>query len=162
MNSEVKKKIALVSERLQVTAVAYKSLNEDLSSIFEKLSCIEAETEKQSLSGKFSKNIDKESINEISVLLEELQSIDRMNLKHFKEAKSASEAVIPKIYDTEPLEAANVDVDKLNRVFTKVLEDWTNFEKAASARLKNRLEEFRADQENFMQESLQVRFIHER
>lgn len=146
-----------MSERFRDSSMGYKFLIENLIPIFEKLSMVEAETKTQRLAMQSLGDLHQKPVHEIQALLEKLQSIDKFNLDILKQAKSESEAIVPKIYEHEPAPAAGADVDKINRAFAGVLNDWTDFEKQLSSKLKEILGAFQKEQDECIKNSTQVR-----
>lgn len=145
-----------VLERLRKTSIDYKSLINDFRSIFEKLTQVEAETELQRKSNEYSIALDRQSIQQVHGLLEKLQNINKSNSQILGQVKSEIEILVPKIFDKEPLEPAGKDAEKLNATFKNVLEDWTNFERDVTTRLKRRSDEFRSEQVKCIEESTRV------
>lgn len=158
--SEIRRELTSYSEKFHQASAGYKALVEDLITIFEKLTQVESETESQRRNTEFAINSGRESIGEIRTLLEKIQAIDRLNLDILNRVKSEVEVVIPKIYEQEPVDFANMDVEKLNRVLTKVLEDWANYAKNTSSKLKDKLEDFRVEQEKCTANCIQVKNLN--
>ncbi|XP_031789486.1 uncharacterized protein LOC100679567 isoform X4 [Nasonia vitripennis] len=139
-NIEIKTKLAQVSERLRTTASDYKSLLDDLISIFEKISQVEQEIDAQNKNAESSSTLNIESLHEVRALLERLDSLIRSTSEIFKRAKQESEKVIVKIQNMEPADAACQDIEKLNQSFRIAVEEWNSYSSSTKTRLQERLD----------------------
>lgn len=140
LTAEILSKLYTTLDRLKSTSSAYKSLVNDLRLIFEKLTQVEVETESQRQNIESSAMIGREPAQEIEILLEQIKVIDKTNTDILRQARLGCEAAKQKICEVEPAEAATLDVEKLNAAYQQAHENWTNYEKRMSARLKERLD----------------------
>lgn len=143
-------------DRIQKITSAYASLVNEFKSIFDKLSHVEADTEALRQNPDYFVALDKKSIPQLQALLEQLNEVDGSNLNILKQARVEIENVIPRIYNQEPVDAASQDVEKLNSALKYVLQNWTDLEKELKSKLKERLDDFKSDQEKCHRNSIQV------
>lgn len=101
---------------------------------------MEQEIDAQQKSAESSSTLNKESLHEVRVLLDRLDSLTRSTSESFKRAKQESEKVIVKIQNLEPAEAARQDIDKLNQSFRIAVDEWNSYSTSTKSRLQERLD----------------------